>query len=46
MDLLIETRKSLKGKKLWEEADRIRDGLDRLGISIKDTKDGTVWRKS
>lgn len=46
MDLLVEVRKNLKEKKLWDEADRIRDGLDQLGITVKDTKDGTVWRKT
>jgi cysteinyl-tRNA synthetase len=45
IELLLETRRSLRENKLWAEADRIRDQLDELGIGIKDGKDGTAWKK-
>ena len=40
MDLLIDIRKEAKGKKDFATSDKIRNQLSRLGISLKDEKDG------
>lgn len=45
MDLVLELRKQAKADKNWPMADAIRDKLNELGISIKDTKDGATWEK-
>ena len=32
-------------KKDWAVADRIRDGLNELGIIVRDTPQGVIWEK-
>jgi hypothetical protein len=44
--LLFELRDALRAAKQWELSDRIRDGLDGLGIRVQDTPDGTTWTRS
>jgi len=44
IDLLIELRKELRQQKNWQMSDRIRDELKRLGVSLEDSKDGTLWK--
>jgi len=46
MTLLIELRKQLREKKEFELADDIRDQLADLGITLKDTAQGTIWTSS
>jgi len=46
MTLLIELRKQLREKKEFELTDRIRDQLAELGITLKDTAQGTIWTSS
>jgi cysteinyl-tRNA synthetase len=43
MDEIIEKRKTARAEKDWETADKIRITLDKEGIILKDTKDGTSW---
>lgn len=43
MDIIIELRQDAKARKEWTISDKIRDDLKTAGISIKDTKEGTVW---
>ena len=43
MDELLEIRKKAREEKNWELADKIRISLDKVGIVVKDSKDGTVW---
>jgi len=44
--VIIEVRKELRAQKLWPIADKIRDGLGRLGIVLEDRKkDETGWKK-
>lgn len=45
MELLIGLRQEIRQQRLWPLADRIRDGLAALGITLEDGKDGTTWKK-
>jgi cysteinyl-tRNA synthetase len=42
MNLLIEIRREAKVKKDYQTSDRIRNQLMKIGISLKDEKDGRV----
>ena len=44
IDLLLETRAALRQSRQFEQADRIRDGLEQLGVSVEDTPSGPVWQ--
>lgn len=44
MSLILDIRKSSREKKDWATSDLIRDQLQKLGVQVKDTKDGTEWR--
>ncbi len=43
MNLIIEMRKNAREKKDWDTSDQIRDELTKLGITLKDSKEGTGW---
>ena len=43
VDLLVAERLDAKRVKNFSEADRIRDELARMGVVLKDSKDGTTW---
>ena len=43
MDLILRLREEAKAGKDYETADRIRDGLTQLGVTLKDHKNGTDW---
>ena len=43
--LLIEVRGELRKRKIFDLADRIRDGLKELGITLEDLPTGTVYKK-
>jgi cysteinyl-tRNA synthetase len=43
MDLILALRKDVREKKDFATSDKIRDALQNLKISVKDTKEGTVW---
>ncbi len=45
LELLIELRAESRKRKDFATADKIRDRLGQLGITLEDRKDGTVWRK-
>ncbi len=45
MELIFDIRAKAKTEKDFATADKIRDSLSKLGIAIKDTKDGTTWSK-
>jgi len=45
MQLIIDLRAKAKSDKDFATADKIRDSLTKLGISVKDGKDGTSWMK-
>jgi cysteinyl-tRNA synthetase len=44
IDLLVEVRSEARKQKLWAFSDLIRDKLKELGVTIEDSKDGTLWR--
>jgi cysteinyl-tRNA synthetase len=44
IELLVDLRKELRGQKLFELSDRIRDDLLKLGVVIEDTPQGSTWR--
>ena len=43
MDEIIEKRKKARADKNWDIADKIRVALDKVGIVLKDSKEGTTW---
>ncbi len=43
IEALLELRQKAKDNKDYDTSDRIRTQLNHLGITIKDTKDGTGW---
>lgn len=45
VNLIIEVRQEARQKKDWATADRIRDGLKKLGIILEDTPQGVRWKK-
>jgi cysteinyl-tRNA synthetase len=46
MQLVIQLRAEARGRKDFATSDTIRDGLNRLGITLQDGKAGTVWGQS
>lgn len=44
IETLVEQRNQARQNKDWAASDRLRDELIALGVEIKDTKDGTVWK--
>jgi cysteinyl-tRNA synthetase len=46
MDLMIKLRQEARASKNFALADRIRDGLSAIGITLEDRADGTGWRKA
>ena len=40
---LVSARNAARKVKNFDEADRIRDELAKMGVVLKDTKDGTTW---
>lgn len=43
MEEIIDIRNSTRAEKNWEVADKIRVALDKCGIVLKDSKEGTAW---
>ncbi|MGD0583738.1 MAG: cysteine--tRNA ligase [Bacteroidales bacterium] len=44
--MILDSRQEAKNRKDWATSDAIREELTRLGITIKDRKDGTDWELS
>lgn len=40
---ILEKRKTARAEKNWDIADKIRIALDKEGIVLKDSKEGTTW---
>jgi len=45
MEMIIGLRQDARARKDWSGSDRIRDDLERLGIVVKDTKEGAKWER-
>jgi cysteinyl-tRNA synthetase len=43
MNLILDLRKDVRAKKDFASSDKIRDQLEKIGIQVKDGKDGTNW---
>ncbi len=43
MDLVLQLRQDARANKNWDIADKIRDGLAKHQIVVKDGKEGTTW---
>jgi cysteinyl-tRNA synthetase len=43
MNLILDLRQKARTDKNWGTSDQIRDALQNLGISVKDSKDGVSW---
>jgi cysteinyl-tRNA synthetase len=46
LDLLVDLRSQSRRNKDFATADRIRDCLSEIGVTLQDRKDGTHWRIS
>ncbi len=46
IDLLVTLRQELREQRQWALADKIRDQLLELGISIEDQATGSIWRSN
>jgi cysteinyl-tRNA synthetase len=44
VELLLEMRQLLRGKREFAAADRVRDGLKELGVVVEDRPEGPTWR--
>ena len=44
VDDLIEQRRVARSEKNWTEADRIRDVIEKMGVSLQDDDNGTHWQ--
>jgi cysteinyl-tRNA synthetase len=45
IDLLVQIRQELRDQRLWAPADRVRDGLQTLGVAIEDGPTGSTWKR-
>jgi cysteinyl-tRNA synthetase len=43
MEIILDIRKEIKAKKDFAASDKLRDDLNKINITIKDTKDGATW---
>ena len=43
MHLILDLRASVRDKKDFESSDKIRNELEKLNITVKDTKEGSTW---
>ena len=46
MDIIIEYRNKAKQEKNYALSDEIRDKLANVGITLKDTREGTTYSKN
>ena len=44
IDLLVSVRNDLRAAKQWALADKVRDSLADLGVTLEDSREGTSWR--
>ncbi|HWV25511.1 MAG TPA: cysteine--tRNA ligase [Thermomicrobiales bacterium] len=44
IDLLVQIRNDLRAARQFELADKVRDELTNLGVTLEDTRQGTTWK--
>ena len=44
IELMISLRAQARASKNWAESDRIRDELAKIGVTLEDRADGTIWK--
>jgi cysteinyl-tRNA synthetase len=44
IERLVEARAQARARRDWGEADRMREELVRLGVTLEDTRQGTIWK--
>ena len=42
---LLDKRNAARIARNWAESDRLREELRKLGITVLDTPEGTIWKK-
>jgi cysteinyl-tRNA synthetase len=45
IELILSLRQETKERKDWAKSDAIRDQLEKMGVKIKDRKDGADWER-
>ncbi|MCC8424782.1 cysteine--tRNA ligase [Mucilaginibacter sp. UR6-11] len=45
LNLIVNLRNEAKGNQDYATSDKIRDGLQKIGFQLKDSKEGTNWSK-
>jgi cysteinyl-tRNA synthetase len=45
LNFIMDLRSDAKNNKDYATSDKIRDGLQKIGFQLKDTKEGTNWTK-
>jgi cysteinyl-tRNA synthetase len=45
MKIIIDLRQEAKNNKEWAKSDMIRDELSKIGVTLKDKKDGVDWER-
>jgi cysteinyl-tRNA synthetase len=43
IDIIIALRDEARRAKNWSASDKLRDALQRCGVELKDSKEGTTW---
>ncbi|GAB3909865.1 cysteine--tRNA ligase [Mucilaginibacter boryungensis] len=46
MDMIVDLRGEAKRNSDYATSDKIRDGLQKIGFQLKDSKEGTTWNKA
>ena len=46
VDFIVNLRNEAKVNRDYATSDKIRDGLQKIGIQLKDGKEGTNWSKT
>lgn len=46
VDFIVNLRNEAKINRDYATSDKIRDGLQKIGIQLKDGKEGTAWNKA
>lgn len=44
IETLIQRRDEARARRDWAQADKIRGELDRMGVVLEDTREGTTWK--